>query len=58
MSMHEAGDGKTVKEQIKALIETYGYQRILADHNLTLWKTLEILDDLGYLFLERYEDKE
>jgi len=46
------------KEQIKALIETYGYQRILADHNLTLWKTLEILDDLGYIFLERYEDKE
>jgi hypothetical protein len=46
------------KEQIKALIEAYGYQRILADHNLTLWKTLEILDDLGYIFLERYEDKE
>lgn len=56
--MREASNGETIKEQIKALIEAYGYQRILADHNLTLWKTLEILDDLGYIFLERYEDKE
>ena len=56
--MRDASSGFTTKEQIKALIETYGYQRILADHNLTLWKTLEILDDLGYLLLERYEDKE
>ena len=56
--MQAENDGMTIKEQIKALIETYGYQRILADHNLTLWKTLEILDDLGYIFLERYEDKE
>lgn len=58
MIIQAENDGMTVKEQIKALIETYGYQRILADHNLTLWKTLEILDDLGYIFLERYEDKE
>jgi len=46
------------KEDIKKLMETYGYQRILADHNISLWKSLEILDDLGYIFLERYEDKE
>ena len=58
MNMQGASNGDTTKERIKALIETYGYQRILADHNLTLWKTLEILDDLGYIFLERYEDKE
>ena len=51
-------DAMTVKKQIKAIIENYGYQRILADHNLTLWKTLEILDDLGYILLERYEEKE
>ena len=44
------------KEQIKALIEKYGYTTILKDHNLTLWKTLEILDDLGSILLERYED--
>ena len=54
--MQEASNGETIKEQIKALIEAYGYQRILADHNLTLWKTLEILDSLGYVFLERYEN--
>ena len=46
------------KEDIKKLMETYGYQRILADHNISLWKSLEILDDLGYIFLEHYEDKE
>jgi hypothetical protein len=56
--MQEASNGETIKERIKALIEAYGYQRILADHNLTLWKALEILDDLGYIYLERYEDKE
>ena len=39
MSMRDASSGFTTKEQIKQLIETYGYQRILADHNLTLWKS-------------------
>jgi len=46
------------KEQIKQLIADRGYQSILQDHNLTLWKTLEILDELGYIFLERYEEDE
>lgn len=43
------------KEQIKQLIEERGVNNILADHNLTLWKVLDILDDLGYIFLEQYE---
>ncbi len=43
------------KEQIIKLIEERGFTSILKDHNLTLWKTLEILDDMGYIFLERYE---
>lgn len=46
------------KEQIKQLIEERGVNNILADHNLTLWKVLDILDDLGYIFLEQYEMEE
>ena len=45
------------KEQILKLIEDRGFVNILKDHDLTLWKVLEILDDLGYIFLERYEDE-
>ncbi len=45
------------KEQILKLIEDRGFVTILKDHDLTLWKVLEILDDLGYIFLERYEDE-
>jgi hypothetical protein len=44
------------KEQILKLIEDRGFTNILRDHDLTLWKVLEILDDLGYVYLERYEE--
>lgn len=44
------------KEQILKLIEDRGFTNILKDHDLTLWKVLEILDTLGYVYLERYED--
>jgi len=44
------------KEQILKLIEDRGFVAILKDHNLTLWKTLEILDELSYLYLEQYEE--
>jgi len=46
------------KEKIIRLIEDRGFVSILKDHDLTLWKTLEILDDLGYLYLENYADEE
>jgi hypothetical protein len=45
------------KEDILKLIEDRGFVTILKEHDLTLWKVLEILDDLGYIFLERYEDE-
>lgn len=44
------------KQQILQLIEDRGFTNILRDHDLTLWKVLEILDSLGYVYLERYED--
>jgi len=43
------------KLKILALIEERGFTNILRDHDLTLWKVLEILDDLGYVYLENYE---
>lgn len=45
------------KKQIKDLIETYGFEEILAQFNLTPWKVLELLDDLGYIFLEEYDNE-
>ena len=44
------------KQQILKLIEDRGFTNILRDHDLTLWKVLEILDDLGYIYLERYDE--
>ena len=43
------------KQQILQLIENRGFTNILRDHDLTLWKVLEILDDLGYVYLENYD---
>lgn len=44
------------KRQIEDLIETYGFEEILSRFNLTPWKALEILDDLGYVYLEHFEE--
>lgn len=44
------------KQQILQLIEDRGFTNILRDHDLTLWKVLEILDSLGYVYLERYDE--
>lgn len=43
------------REQIEELLETYGFEEILIRFNLTPWKTLEILDELGYIMLEVYD---
>jgi ADP-dependent phosphofructokinase/glucokinase len=45
------------KEQIEELIETYGFEEILARFNLTPWKVLELLDDTGYIMLEYLESE-
>lgn len=44
------------REQIEELLETYGFEEILIRFNLTPWKTLEILDELGYIMLEVYDE--
>ena len=45
------------KRKILDLIDTYGYEEILIRFNLTPWKTLEILDELGYIYLEHFDDE-
>lgn len=45
------------KEDIEDLIDKYGFEEILSRFNLTPWKTLEILDDLGYVYLEVFDDE-
>lgn len=44
------------KEEINNLINQYGFGNILKQFNLTPWKVLEILDDLGYIFLEHLRE--
>jgi ADP-dependent phosphofructokinase/glucokinase len=44
------------REDIEELIDVYGFESILQRFNLTPWKVLEILDDLGYVYLERVEE--
>lgn len=43
-------------EHITELIECYGLDRILEDHHITLPEVLDILDELGFLHLDMYDD--
>ncbi len=40
------------RENIEELIDNYGFEEILLRFNLTQWKVLEILDEMGYVLLE------
>lgn len=44
------------KEDIQELIDQYGFEEILIRFNISPWKALEILDDLGYIMLEELEE--
>lgn len=44
------------KEDIQELIDQYGFEEILIRFNISPWKALEILDDLGYIMLEQLEE--
>lgn len=44
-------------EYITELIETYGLEQILCDAELTLPQALDLLDELGYLYLDLYESE-
>jgi len=44
------------KEEVEYILEAYGLDRILEDNQMELVDILDILNDLGYLDLEQYED--
>jgi hypothetical protein len=46
------------EEEILDLIESRGLENILEEHYMTLPFALSILDELGYLDLERYREEE
>ena len=43
-------------ELITELIELYGLERILEDSQITLAEALDILDELGFVYLDQYDD--
>jgi len=43
-------------EEVLDMIEAYGYERILEDFQTDKVNALMILDELGYVDLEVYED--
>lgn len=46
------------KEEVEYILEAYGLDRILEDNQMELVEILEILNDLGYLDLEQYENED
>ena len=41
---------------VERLLETYGLERILEDSETDLASVLLILNDLGFIYLEMYDD--
>jgi hypothetical protein len=46
------------REEIKKLLDAYGFQHIIKENGLTTLDVLELLSDLGYINLEGYCDEE
>ena len=46
------------KKKIYDCLERYGLDRILEDNQITLLDCLDILEELGFICLEMYEDEE
>lgn len=46
----------TVEYLVRKLMNAYGFNQILADHDLSKAEVIQVLHDHGYINLERYED--
>ena len=44
-------------EEVLDMIEAYGYERILEDFYIDKVDVLLILDELGFISIEEYDDK-
>ena len=45
-------------KRVRRILETYGLDRILEDNDITIEQVVTLLEDLGYLYLEMYEEEE
>lgn len=43
-------------DHITELIDLYGLDRLLQDSQITLAEAMDILDELGFVCLEQYDD--
>jgi len=46
------------REEVTEILEAYGLERILEDHHMDVPFVLELLEGLGYINLEQYEDED
>jgi hypothetical protein len=46
------------KRYISELLSKYGLRQILVDSNITIVEALEILEELGFVDLEQYQEEE
>jgi len=46
------------REEVTEMLEAYGLERILEDHHMDVPFVLELLDQLGYINLEEYQDED
>ena len=45
-------------KRVRRILEAYGLDRILGDNDITIEQVVTLLEDLGYLYLEMYEEEE
>jgi len=46
------------EERLQDILDRYGLDRILEDNQLKLTEALDILEELGFLCLEMYEEED
>ena len=46
----------TVEQLVAKIMKEYGFDQILRDHDLSKSEVIQVLNDHGYLDLDRYEE--
>lgn len=45
-------------DEVEFILEKYGIDRILEDAQMTLVDVLSLMNELGYVYLDQYEEEE
>lgn len=45
-------------DEVEFILEKYGLDRILEDAQMTLVDVLSLMNELGYVYLDQYEEEE